>query len=202
MKQLWVLAGGNGSGKSTFYDRYLKDQGLSFVNADNLAKEISDEMSAKVSQSAQEQAMEACLQKLKDGETFCFETVFSHKSKIELIKKAKSLGYEVNLVFLHLSLSQLNVARVSQRVAEGGHDVPQEKIESRIPRSLENIKKAIPLVDNIALVDNSSVTDPLKVVVKIKQTKIVYAEKSLPRWADKIIKELVGKGSLNQDKIT
>lgn len=52
MKQLWILAGGNGAGKSTFYDRYLKTKGLSFVNADRLAKEISSKQDAKVIRAA------------------------------------------------------------------------------------------------------------------------------------------------------
>jgi predicted ABC-type ATPase len=95
MKQLWILAGGNGAGKSRFYDTYLKDKDLSFVNADRLAKEISDEQTDEEAKVAQAQAMDACLQKILNGETFCFETVFSHESKLELIKKAKSNSYQV-----------------------------------------------------------------------------------------------------------
>lgn len=55
MKQLWILAGGNGAGKSTFFDRYLKTKGLSFVNADRLAKEISSKQDAKVIRTALDQ---------------------------------------------------------------------------------------------------------------------------------------------------
>jgi len=62
--------------RKTFYDRYLKSRGLSFVNADMIAKEISEKVTAAVSKTAQEQATAACLQKIKAGETFCFETVF------------------------------------------------------------------------------------------------------------------------------
>lgn len=58
MKQLWILAGGNGAGKSRFYDTYLKDKELSFVNADRLAKEISEEQTAEVSKAAQQLSME------------------------------------------------------------------------------------------------------------------------------------------------
>lgn len=190
MKQLWILAGGNGAGKSTFYDRYLKTKGLSFVNADRLAKEISSKQDAKVIRAAQKQAMKACLQKILDGETFCFETVFSHPSKLDLIKTAKSKGYEVNLVFIHLERHELNAARVFQRVENGGHNVPYEKIKSRIPRSIENLKLAIRLVDNVALVDNSSTQDPLKTVARIRDQKVVHQEPSLLAWADNVIRSI------------
>jgi len=190
MKQLWTLAGGNGAGKTRFYDTYLKDKNLSFVNADKLAKEISEEQNAEVIKAAQQQAMDACLQKILNGETFCFETVFSHESKLDLIKKAKVNGYEVALVFIHLDKPELNVARVYQRVENGGHNVPFDKIKSRIPRSVENLKKAIHIVDRVALVDNSSTQDPLKIVARIKGSKIVDKANPLPKWAEDILSSI------------
>ena len=190
MKQLWILAGGNGAGKSKFYDTYLKDKNLSFVNADRLAKEISDEQTDEVAKAAQTLAMEACVQKISDGETFCFETVFSHESKLELIKKAKSNGYQVLLVFIHLDNSDRNIARVFQRVENGGHSVPHDRIKNRIPRAVENLKKAILLADKVALVDNSSTEDPLKTIAKISNSKVVEQVEILPKWAEEIINSL------------
>jgi predicted ABC-type ATPase len=190
MKQLWILAGGNGAGKSRFYDTYLKDKNLSFVNADRLAKEISEEQSAEVAKTAQQQARDACLQKILNGETFCFETVFSHESKLDLIKKAKANGYEVAIAFIHLDKPELNVARVYQRVENGGHNVPFDKIKSRIPRSLENLKKAIPIVDRVALVDNSSTQSPLRTVARIKDSKVIHKENPLPKWAEEILSSI------------
>lgn len=190
MKQLWILAGGNGAGKSRFYDTYLKDKDLSFVNADRLAKEISDEQTDEVAKAAQTQAMDACLQKILNGETFCFETVFSHESKLELIKKAKSNGYQVLLVFIHLDNSDRNIARVFQRVENGGHSVPHDRIKNRIPRAVESLKKAIPLVDKVALVDNSSTEDPLKTVAKISDSIVVEKADPLPKWAEDVINSI------------
>lgn len=191
MKQLWILAGGNGAGKSRFYDTYLKDENLSFVNADRLAKEISDEQTDQVAKAAQALAMEACLQKISNGETFCFETVFSHESKLEIIKNAKSNGYQVILVFIHLDHPDRNIARVFQRVENGGHNVPHDRIRNRIPKAIENLKKAILLVDKVALVDNSSTQDPLRTVVKMSDSKIVEKQDPLPRWAEDIIKSIL-----------
>lgn len=190
MRQLWILAGGNGAGKSKFYETYLKVRNLSFVNADQLAKKISDEQSAEVAKAAQTQAMDACVQKIINGETFCFETVFSHESKLELIKKAKSNGYQVVLVFIHLDSPERNIARVFQRVENGGHNVPYDRIKNRITRALENLKKAIPLVDKVALVDNSSTEDPLKMVAKISDCKVTEQVNPLPKWAAEIINSI------------
>ena len=129
-------------------------------------------------------------EKIINGETFCFETVFSHESKLELIKKAKSNGYQVVLVFIHLDSPERNIARVFQRVENGGHNVPYDRIKNRITRALENLKKAIPLVDKVALVDNSSTEDPLKMVAKISDCKVTEQVNPLPKWAAEIINSI------------
>jgi predicted ABC-type ATPase len=191
MKQLWILAGANGSGKSTFFDHQLKKYNLSFINADLIAKKISGKGAGKVtntvSKVAQQEALQTCHQKLDRAESFCYETVFSHISKIEIIEKAKRLGYEINLVFIHLNLAMLNKARVIQRVHLGGHTVPEDKIESRIPRTLKNIKLAIRLCDNVQMLDNSSSQNPFKVILTIQNNKIIFKTNPLPEWAQEII---------------
>ncbi len=189
MKQLWILAGANGSGKSTFFDQRLKKYNLPFINADLIAKKISNTViiTDTVSKIAQQEALQICHEKIEAAESFCYETVFSHISKIEIIKKAKKLGYEINLVFIHLNLATLNKARVIQRVNSGGHNVPEEKIESRIPRTLKNIKLAIQLCDNIQMLDNSSSENPYRVILTFKNQNIIFKTDPLPDWAKIII---------------
>ena len=144
-KQLWVLAGGNGAGKSTFYHTRLAPTGMPFVNADILAKQIYPQAPELHSYDAAMIAAQMRLQLLQEGESFCFETVFSHPSKIDFVAEAKAMDYEVILVFIHLHIVSLNQARIAQRVFEGGHNVPNEKIINRIPRTLKLIKKTLPL---------------------------------------------------------
>ena len=91
---------------------------------------------------------------LQQGVSFCFETVFSHVSKIDFVANAKAQGYEIVLVYIHLDTSELNEARVYQRVTEGGHSVPVDKIHSRIPRTMKHIGAVLPLVDEARLLDN------------------------------------------------
>ena len=90
-----------------------------------------------------------------------------HHGKVDFVGKAKALGYQIILVMIHLESPGLNKARVAQRVEEGGHDVPDEKIETRIPRLLRLIKSVIPLCDYVYLLDNSRADNPFIRVVTI-----------------------------------
>lgn len=183
-KQLWLLTGGNGSGKSTFYERYLKPLGVPFVNADNIAKELYPDSPEAHSYHASQIAEQLRYELLQSGRSFCFETVFSHPTKIDFVGRAKALGYEVILVFIHLASAQLNKARVAQRVELGGHSVPDDKVEARIPRVLQNTKTVIPLCDQVRILDNSRSDNPFVPVLVIKDGKLTTLQDNIPEWAD------------------
>jgi predicted ABC-type ATPase len=138
--QLWLLAGGNGAGKSTFYKTQLESFEMPFVNAHILAKRLFPNDPEQNNYQAARVAEQIREQLIRDDRSFCFETVFSHPSKIDFIAQAKTLGYEVVLVFIHLESIPLNNARITQRVDEGGHNAPEDKVNSRIPRILKNIR--------------------------------------------------------------
>lgn len=186
-KQLWLLAGGNGAGKSTFYRTQLQPLGIPFINADLIAKELFPEAPELHSYQAASITEELRNRLLTEGRTFCFETVFSHPSKIDFLARAKALGYQTVLVFIHLSTPGLNKARVSQRLAEGGHFVPDDKVENRIPRTLGNIKIAIALADDCYLLDNSSASLPFEQIAHIQQGNLASTRKPLPEWARYLI---------------
>lgn len=186
-KQLWQLAGGNGAGKSTFYRTRLAPLGIPFVNADIIAKELYPDAPEVHSYAAAQIAEELRNRLLQDGRSFCFETVFSHPSKIDFIARAKALGYQTVLVFIHLESSNLNKARIHQRVAEGGHNVPEEKVDARIGRMLGNIKTVIPLCDHVRLLDNSYVDDPFQLIVTIRDGKVECHRSLLPDWAKELL---------------
>ena len=95
---------------------------------------------------------------------FAMETVFSHwrklgngviESKIDLIKQMQGAGYFVLLFFVGLSNSQLSIARVSTRVADGGHNVDTKKLVQRFPRTQQAIRQAVSVADAAILTDNS-----------------------------------------------
>ena len=188
-KQLWLIAGGNGAGKSTFFDFFLKPTGLPFINADILARQLDVKDTEGQSYKAAKLAEKLRFSLLQSGTSFCFETVFSHPSKIDFLASAKSLGYEIILIYIHLCNDELNLARVAQRVCEGGHNVPTDKIISRIPRTKTNVKAALPLADIVQLYDNSSHHQPFISVALLKTGRLTQQIKKLPDWANEIVAE-------------
>ena len=182
---LWVLSGGNGAGKSTFYRLILEPLGVPFVNADLVARVIDPDDPEEASYAAARLAENFRQSMLEARVSFCFETVFSHPSKIDFIASARSLGYCINLVYVGLGDSSLNEARVAQRVSEGGHSVPADKIRKRIPRTLNHVSAAVPLVDGFIVVDNSSKSDPLRELYRVTNGALTVANpsKTMPDWA-------------------
>ena len=189
-KQMWLLAGGNGAGKSTFYHAQLEPLGFPFVNADIIAKELYPDSPEQHSYDAAILAEQIRKDLLEQGNSFCFETVFSHHSKIDFVAQAKIACYEIIMVFIHLDDISLNLSRINQRISEGGHSVPAEKVETRIPRTLENIRKVIPLCDSVYILDNSRSDNPFKKLVTISNGKI-KKESALPSWCELIISDVL-----------
>ena len=185
--QLWMLVGGNGAGKSTFYELYLKPLGLPFVNADILARMVYPEAPEAHSYDAARLAGQMRDNLLLNGTSFCFETVYSHPSKVDFVARAKGLGYEVVMVMIHLQSIELNQARVAERVAEGGHHVPEEKVASRIPRMLNHVKASIPLCDRIQVYDNSLLESPFVPIFSIINDRLWQHSNPLPDWAGALL---------------
>ncbi len=189
-KQLWILSGGNGAGKTTFYNLFLAPRGIKLVNADIIARAINPENPETVSYDAAHVAERIRQKLLEQGVSFCFETVFSHVSKIDFVANARGRGYEIILVYIHLATAELNEARVFQRVTEGGHQVPPDKIRSRIPRTMKHIATVLPLVSEAHLLDNSCRSDPFQQVASVKQGKREWTKEPLPDWAEEILKDI------------
>lgn len=189
-KVLWILAGGNGSGKSTFFQNFLKGSGIEFINADLIEKKLQIAPSDKSSYEAATIARKKYRDNLTHGRSFCFETVFSHESKLEMLMEAKDRGYYVNLVFIHLRNPDLNKLRVDQRVETGGHAVPAEKIVTRIPRTLALMQDALVQTDCGMLYDNSgSGNDAFRRIAVKKDSTITLYVEQLPQWAaDALVK--------------
>ena len=186
-RQLWLLVGGNGAGKSTFYRTRLAPLGIPFINADLVARELFPDAPEVHSYEAAQIVEEISNNLLLEGRSFCFETVFSHPTKVDFAGKAKALGYQLILVMIHLESTNLNKARVAQRVEEGGHDVPNKKIETRIPRLLRLTKSVIPLCDHVTLLDNSRADNPFVPVVTIRDGQVEKLLEPLPGWAQQLV---------------
>ncbi len=188
MKQLWMLVGGNGAGKTTFYEQFLQPKNLPFINADLIAKELFPKSQEESSLKAAKLAEQIRMENLREGNNFCFETVFSHPSKIDFIATAKALGYRIYLIWIHVEHAELNVARVAQRVEDGGHSVPEDKIHTRIPKMIENVKQAMVLCDEVLVFDNSRLDNPFQLILSIIDGEVTYRlSDPLPKWVEPLV---------------
>lgn len=186
--QLWLLVGGNGAGKTTFY----RISGLSqfpFVNADRIARRLRPDAPDLVVREAAREAERLRNRYIELQLSFCAETVFSHPSKLNLLRRAKRRGYELNLVYIHLP-RELHVARVVQRTSEGGHDVPAEKIVPRVLRLREHVKKALTICDAALLYDNSDSDRPFELVMSVESGRVTEHLTPPRSWALELISEL------------
>ena len=98
---------------------------------------------------------------LTANSSFACETVFSHPSKLEFMKRAKENGFKVYLYFIAAKDPFINEGRVANRALNGGHDVPPEKVHSRFYRCMDNLFCALKVCDEAYLFDNSSATEKL-----------------------------------------
>ena len=142
-----MIAGPNGVGKSTLYKtRIAPKLAASFINVGDIQR---DELADTDVEAAYEAAHIAAGRRnkyLEDRKSFVAESVFSHPSKLELIKEAKEIGYHVMVLHVCVEAPDLSVARVAERVKEGGHDV-FEKIRERFERNGALIRQAVILSD-------------------------------------------------------
>ena len=153
-----LIAGPNGAGKTTFALRYLPEIAgcRNFVNADLIAAGLSP-LSPEREWLA---ASRLLLREIKDyvarQEDFAFETTLSGRSYLRLILRLLADGWWVNLYYLWLPSVEISMARVAERVAHGGHDIPREAIIRRYPRSITNLlEHYAPLCSATICLDNS-----------------------------------------------
>lgn len=176
---LVVLAGPNGAGKSTFFHAHLAAAGMRFVNADILARDL--DLDARVAADAAD-AVRAEL--IRQRESFITETVFSDPvgAKLGLFTAAQAQGYTVVLLFIGISGPKRSDERVAMRVSQGGHDVPPDRIVSRFPRVLANLRAALPALSTVLVYDNDDLRHPYRLIARAEHGSIVHQAKDLPAW--------------------
>lgn len=118
---------------------------------------------------------------LKIDVGFTTETVFSHESKIAFIRKAAESGSRVYLYFVSTESPDLNIQRISGRVAAGGHSVPPDKVRERYVRTMQNLKPALAYCYRAYIFDNS--TDKTQLIAEMSTEKIISVHHdSVPEW--------------------
>jgi len=189
-----LICGPNGAGKSTFRQKRLDPLGFPCIDPDAVALSLygrhptTRQEAIKATQEATDQVLRHFRNQMSVG----LETVFSDSKghKLGLLKEATKQGFKTVIVFIGVDHPQISIARVMDRVEQGGHDVPDEIIEDRFPRCFENLKCALTLVDLVLLIDNSGAyelsdsTMGLRHYVfgLIKNGKIAKITNPVPHW--------------------
>ncbi|WP_077002456.1 zeta toxin family protein [Variovorax sp. KK3] len=192
MPVLHLIAGPNGAGKSTLY-RYLiqpRYPQLPFVNADLHERDQLGHVRHAVrrSEAARAWADAERREHLEAGRSFVSETVFSHPSKLTLLADARARGFEVALYVVCLDDARRLLDRVQQRVHEGGHDVPADKILARYPRTLDNLRLAVREVQLAMLFDAAEVeAGGPHLVASVVAGQIRPHGAWMPAWVHKVL---------------
>lgn len=178
---LHVVAGPNGAGKSTFVHRVLHPvTRLPFVNADEIATARWPGETEARAYEASAIAARTRAELLGRRSSFITETVFSHPSKVDLVRQGVAAGY---VVTLHVVMIPVEVAvqRVDHRVGRGGHSVPPGKIRDRYGRLWPLVADARDLAGRTIFYDNSRARDPFTTVARFERGQPA-GEAQWPRW--------------------
>lgn len=174
-----VLAGQNGSGKSTITQYF--DKIGEYTNADDVvaATGMNNFDAVKFVDEKRYQAID-------EKRDFTFETVLFPEFKMNILRKAKEEGYFIKCIFVLTANPYINVARVEARVAQDGHDVAQEKIVSRYSKSLAHIKELLEICDILHVYDNTF--EPVRIIRKHKEEISIFANEI---WSEEQIINLI-----------
>jgi len=154
-KKIIIIAGPNGAGKTTFAQNFLPQEAhtFRFINADLIAAGLAPFNPESVSFKAARLMLNELDEYTTAGESFAFETTLSGAHYLQRIQEWKDLGYSVKLWFIALSSPELAISRVKERVAQGGHNIPEEVIRRRYSAGLKNLPKFQKVVKSWVLLD-------------------------------------------------
>ena len=191
---LCVVAGPNGSGKTTTTIQLLNNEWAAdslYINPDNIALEqFGDWNSPEAVLKAAEKASLLRYECLAQEKDFVFETVFSSQEKLDFLKKAKEAGFFIRFFYVCTLNPSINVARITQRYLNGGHEVPISKVISRYYKSLINAEEAISFVDRAYVYDNSVDNQLPRLLYRTTDGKLFkrYTD-DIPEWAQLLVND-------------
>ncbi len=191
---LIVVAGPNGSGKTTITEKLLRHtwmEGCEYINPDYIARDQFGDWNSpdnilKAAQRAEEIRNRCLLEK----KSFAFETVLSIQDKIDFLKQAKNQGFFIRVFFIGTDDPTINASRVAQRIIKGGHDVPIPKIIDRYYKSIKNSYKATLLADRGYFYDNSIENQDPELMFKTVDSQISKVYSDVHDWVKDVVVSL------------
>ncbi len=179
MPTIYIIAGPNGVGKTTFADRYLPDEAkqLEFVNADLIARGLSPYDPEVVAMEAGRIALGRIRELIAHKTGFTWETTMSGRSAAGWLREAKAAGFNLKCYFLWVRQPEITLTRIRQRVVEGGHNIPEDVSRRRFFKTLENFFAIYrPLFDSWKLLEND-LSEPRLIALE-KQGRLVARDRT------------------------
>ena len=136
--RLYILAGANGSGKSTISKVLLPSEGLVYINPDDIAKELSPDNPSAAKIEAGKETLRRIASLFEKCESFAIESTLSGVVYVKVVERAKSLGYDVILAYIFVDSPDVCIRRIEARMRNGGHFVPANDVVRRYSRSKYN----------------------------------------------------------------
>ncbi|MBU1061755.1 MAG: zeta toxin family protein [Candidatus Omnitrophica bacterium] len=157
-RNVYIIAGPNGSGKTTFATKFLQDyvKCSNFVNADLIAHGLSPFSPRTAAIKAGKLVISQIHEFANAGVDFAFESTLAGKSNVNLFKELKIKEYKLHIFFLWIPNADLAITRIKDRVKEGGHNVASQDVRRRFKRSIDNFFKLYqPLIDSWMFFNNA-----------------------------------------------
>ena len=190
--ELIIIAGPNGSGKTSITQKFLHHEwaeGTTYINPDQIANDLfGDWNNSESVLKAATYCSDLREQCLKEKRSLVFETVFSAQDKIDFVIRAKQAGFFIRIFFVSTSNPTINASRIAKRVMEGGHDVPITKSISRYNKSIQNCKTVASIIDRLYVYDNSIDDVDARPLFRLSEGVLAkqYTE-DIPDWAQNIL---------------
>lgn len=180
-----VFAGTNGAGKSTI-SLQMRNWLGELVDPDQIARELKPDDPRSADLSAGREAVKRIRSLIQQKKHFAIETTLSGTFVLKHMQIAKNSGYEIVVYYIGLQDVQMHIDRVASRVEQGGHWIAEEDIRFRYGQSLQNLKPALLIADQVIIIDN---TYEPSIVAEIFNGKMVYCSELLPKWSESVLLE-------------
>ena len=152
---LYILAGANGSGKSTISRVFLPAEGVAYVNPDDIAKDMDPQFPEKARIAAGREALRRTDDFIRSLTSFAIESTLSGIAYAKTISRARAAGFKVVVIYVFVDSPDVCMARIASRVSRGGHDIPEEDVRRRYWKSKKNFWNVYaPIVDYWMLLYN------------------------------------------------
>jgi predicted ABC-type ATPase len=182
---LTIFAGPNGSGKSSIIGRVDFVGRDHLLEADAIAGRIHAGHPRLAAITAGREVLRRTQEYLRSGQDFAIETTLSGSWTTSAVKQALARRFFVRLVYICLNNPEQCIRRVQERVAQGGHDVPNADVRRRYSRSLSNLKQLVNVANEALIYDNSG-PEPM-LILEIRSGHVVGKSGDLPRWVHNLL---------------